>query len=77
MSDYTIHKTKLCNACHLDKPLSDFYKGRGRCKKCHYAQVKQLNSKRNTKVVIDKPYNNDKLITEDNNDKPITEKKCR
>ncbi len=37
--------TKVCNTCHVDKPLTDFYKStrdgvQGHCKTCHRARQK-------------------------------------
>ena len=34
---------KQCRSCGVEKPLSEFYKGRAKCKPCHN---KQLNDKR-------------------------------
>lgn len=46
-----MEQTKICRGCGLSKPISDFYKSRGRCKICISKQGKQRYSQNKEKIL--------------------------
>jgi len=47
---------KLCVTCSQLKPISDFYKDRGRCKICYKKQVKDITIKKYSSIDFDANY---------------------